>query len=68
MQMTNQKINLEILPEEARKELMDYYDYLINKYTKRLGKSTKKLKKALSKPVGILPENYRFNREEAHDR
>jgi len=29
---TNQKIDIDILPEEARKELIDFYEYLMNKY------------------------------------
>ena len=68
MQITNQKINLDILPEEARKELIDYYDYLKSKYAKETEQAEKRLKKVLSNPVGILPANYRFNREDAHER
>ena len=68
MQITNQKINLDVLPEEARKELIDYYDYLKSKYTKGTEQVEKRLKKILSNPVGVLPVNYRFNREEAHER
>jgi len=26
------------------------------------------LKRILSNPIGILPDNYKFNREEAHER
>ena len=68
MRVTNQEINFEILPEEARRELIDYYDYLKRKYARGTEQTEKRLKKTLSNPVGILPENYRFNREEAHER
>ena len=68
MQTINQKINLEILPTEARKELIDYYEYLTNKYKREAKQSKKRLKELLSNPVGILPDNYKFSREDAHER
>lgn len=68
MQTTKREIDLEVLPEEARKELIDFYGYLISKYKRRAKRAKKKLKEILSGPVGILPDNYKFNREEAHER
>ena len=68
MQAVNQKyLDLEILPERARKELLDFYEYLLAKYKKDKGEK-EKLKRILSNPVGILPEEYKFDREEAHER
>jgi len=44
MQRVNQKqLDLEVLPEEARKELIDFYEYLISKY-KRGARQAKKVK------------------------
>ena len=40
MQAVNQKyLDLEILPERARKELLDFYDYLLTKYKKDVVKA-----------------------------
>ncbi|ACO04080.1 MAG TPA: DUF2281 domain-containing protein [Persephonella sp.] len=58
-------INIGILPEEARNELLNYYEYLLKKYNKN---KKELLKTLLSDPKGKLPENYKFNREEAHER
>ena len=70
MQSTKHKeIDLDALPEEARKELMDFYEFLFYKYPhKNLKQKKEALKSILQNPVGILPENYRFSREEAHER
>ncbi|MDL1971265.1 MAG: DUF2281 domain-containing protein [Candidatus Desulfofervidaceae bacterium] len=68
MQAVNQRyLDLEILPERARKELLDFYEYLLTKYKKDKEKK-ERLKRTLSNPVGILPEEYKFDREEAHER
>ena len=70
MQSTKQKeIYLDCLPEEARKELMDFYEFLLHKYQHKALEQKKELLKALlQSPTGVLPENYRFNREEAYER
>jgi hypothetical protein len=68
VQTAKQKIDLRILPEEARKELIDFYEYLISKYKRGARRAKKRLKEILSNPIGILPDNYKFNREEAHER
>jgi len=68
MQALNQKyLDLETLPEGARKELLDFYEYLLTKYKKDKGKK-ERLKRVLSNPAGVLPEGYKFDREEAHER
>ena len=74
MQTTKQKIDLEVLPEEARKEMMDFYEYLLNKYAKAKKEKTTMEKRKLQffesvkEHSFVLPENYRFNREELHER
>ncbi|MBX6423468.1 hypothetical protein [Thermosulfurimonas sp. F29] len=59
--------DLGILPEEAKKELIDFYQFLIFKYGKRVNK-VEELKKLFTKPKGKLPQDYRFDREEVHAR
>jgi len=68
--MQIKEINLKILPEEARKTLLDFYEYLVSRYRKNADKLDKenRLKKILSNPVGVLPADYKFDREEAHER
>ena len=83
-----QSLDIDILPEEARKLLLEFYEFLLKKYNiethnnieKVLAKEMKfntkswridkqkALKRILSEPIGILPEGYKFNREEVHER
>lgn len=62
------EIDMGILPEEVKKELIDFYEYLANKY----GKKKLKDKKAFFVSVKLhsfkLPEGYRFDREDMHER
>ncbi|WP_457625251.1 DUF2281 domain-containing protein [Persephonella sp.] len=65
--MIDKDLKIDILPEEGRKELMDFYEFLLKKY----GISVSKKKKNLSKFTGVLkklsikPEEYqRKTREE----
>ena len=72
--MQIKEINLKILPEEARKELLDFYEYLLNKCggAKKEKPTMEKRKlqffKSIKKHSFVLPENYEFNREELHER
>lgn len=75
MQARKEKqLDLERLPEGARRELFDFYGYLLNKYGR--GKKEKvameKRKthffESVKKHSFTLPENYKFNREELHER
>jgi hypothetical protein len=75
MQVRNQKqLDLEILPKEAKKELLDFYEYLLNKYGRakkeKVTMEKRKLQffESVKKHSFVLPENYRFNREELHER
>ncbi|WP_457640385.1 DUF2281 domain-containing protein [Persephonella sp.] len=50
--MISEDLKIDVLPEESRKELMDFYEFLLNKY----GISVSKKKKNLSKFAGVLKE------------
>ena len=68
MQVTKE-IDLLRLPEEARKELIDFYEFLLKKYDIRK-KNIKKEKffSVLEKYSFNLPSTYKFNREELYER
>ena len=71
-------MELERLPRSARRELLDFYDFLIQKYVgkpKRIGKTTtaesarrQRLQLIFDESQGKLPQGYRFSRNEAHER
>ncbi|MBI4653440.1 MAG: hypothetical protein HY752_00335 [Nitrospirae bacterium] len=68
------EIDIDILPKEVKKELIDFYEYLLTKY----GKKNLKLKSPINdkkvffefvkKHAITLPKDYKFNREELHER
>ena len=67
-------IDLNSLTDEAKKELKNYYDYLVFKYRK---KTKRKINEESKKDQFFrfvenhsynLAENYKFNREELHER
>ncbi len=62
------EIDMDILPEEVKKELMDFYEYLVNKYTKKRLKDKKAFFESVKTHLFKLPEDYKFNREELHER
>lgn len=68
------EIEIDILPDEVKKELLDFYEYLVTKYVKKQMelKSSISNKKAffesVKKHAVKLPEDYKFNREELHER
>jgi len=66
------KIEVDVLPDNAKRELFDFYEYLVSKY----GKSPKevspierknKFLKSISRHSFKLPADYKFNREEIHE-
>jgi hypothetical protein len=72
-------IELERLPQAARQELFDFYDFLMQKYAaapKRIPQAAKetrsarslRLNKLFDESMGKLPQDYRFNRDDAHER
>lgn len=68
------EIDTNALPEEVKKELLDFYEYLIAKYAKQQVnlKSLARNKKAFFESVKMhsfkLPKDYRFDREALHER
>ena len=67
-------INLNSLTDEARKELESFYEYLVFKYRKKTKMKTEVESKKeqffrfVENHSYNLPENYKFNREELHER
>jgi hypothetical protein len=69
-------IQIESLPSRARRELMDFYEFLLQKYAAPLKRSRKplasermkRLQRIFEDSHGTLPKGYRFNRDEAHER
>lgn len=54
MGTTKQEIDLSILSEEAKRELIDFYCFLVGKYGRRTKiKKTKKFEKIVSNPLKI---------------
>lgn len=66
-----QKVDLSSLTDEAKRELLDFFEFLKNRY-KTNGKEQinkeERLLRIFKESSGILPEGYKFNREETHDR
>ncbi len=67
-------IQIERLPEPARNELYDFYEFLVKKYVPVLTKTSsgREAKKLFFKNVTSrafsLPANYTFDRNELHER
>jgi len=67
-------IHIERLPESARNELYDFYEFLVKKYVPVLTKSGsgREAKDAFFDNVTFrsfsLPANYTFDRNELHER
>ncbi len=58
-----QTINLDELPEEARKELLDFYEFLLQKYKKR--KAKKKIEEIIPRKVKTFEP---MKREDIYER
>jgi Protein of unknown function (DUF2281) len=71
-------MEIDQLPRSARRELLDFYDFLVQKYVHTPKHASKvstseidrqnKLQKIYDESHGQLPEEYKFNREEANER
>lgn len=75
-------IEIDLLPEGARKEIVDFYEYLLNKYStrkiefkkdtpvkKKIGRQSSKLFfKKIEAFTFNLPGDYQFNRDSLYDR
>ncbi len=64
------KIDLTLLPEDARKELIDFYEFLLEKYGARNKKdSLKDIKKILLiDKIQIDTRSWKFSREELYEK
>ena len=68
------ELDMDILPDEVKKELLDFCEFLVTKYGKKEVKLkvTEKNKKvffaSVKKHSFKLPADYKFNREELHER
>lgn len=69
MQIKNYKeLDFEILPKEARKELLDFYEFLVDKYKKHLVKDTNKIDKELEELSWEMGQKLYSSREELYER
>lgn len=67
-----QKLDLFQLPEIARRELLDFYEFLLSKYQKKSRTVSEEKQRILlelfQEAEGKLPSEYTLNREELHER
>jgi len=62
-----ERIDLTLLPEDARRELIDFYEFLLMKY--KVGKEKHKaLPKGFYSPVKVESYSLIARREEVHER
>jgi len=68
-------INIDLLPGDARKELMAFYEFLLFKYKKSetnkkqpLEDQIKHFREFANQHLIDLPVDYKFDREEANER
>jgi len=62
-----ESLNLELLPDEAKKSLIDYYNSLITKYSEK-GKTSNKLPDGFYNPIEVESYSFIARREEIYDR
>lgn len=74
MQKTKE-IDIEVLPPKVKAELLDFYEYLVHKYcdiksprVNNLLERKKLFFVSLKKHSFKIPDNYKFCREELHER
>lgn len=69
MQVKNYKeLDFEMLPKEARKELLDFYEFLLNKYKKHLMKDINKVDKDIEELSWEMGQKLYSSREELYER
>jgi len=75
-------IKIDLLPEGARKEIVEFYEYLLNKYSARkiefkkdtpvkkkmIRQSSKLFFKKIEAFTFDLPKDYQFDRDSLYDR
>ena len=63
-------LNMEGLPPEAKESLINFFEFIKQKYKGydiKHSKSKKKLLQLMEKGMYTLPEDYTFDREELYD-
>jgi len=69
MQTNSEQLDLEKLPEEARKELLDFYEFLVNKHKKQTEKKNRNiLDKEIEELSWEMGQKLYKNRGELHER
>jgi hypothetical protein len=67
MNKTSEEIDLTILPDSARRELLDFYEFLIRRYGKKGKGKTTRYGRLVSKPLKVSNIVIPL-REELHER
>lgn len=67
MEKINYYVDLNILNDQARKEIIDFYEFLIFKYGKITAKPKNNLSNFLAEPIKTNTP-YTFNRNELYER
>lgn len=62
------QLDFEMLPKEARKELLDFYEFLLNKYKKHLIKDKNKVNKDVEELSWEMGQKLYSSREELYER
>jgi len=68
---TGKDIRLDILTDDAKKELLEFYDHLLSKYGKNKVETKEKKRlfmEAVDRHSFNLPSDYRFDRDDIHGR
>ena len=69
MQVKNYKeLDFEMLPKEARKKLLDFYEFLVDKYKKHLMKDRDMVDKELEELSWEMGQKLCSSREELYER
>ena len=63
-----EKIDMELLPKEAKKELIDFYKALLRKYRAKKRSIEDLEKEILADQIQIDTKDWKFNREEIYGR
>ena len=63
-----EKIDIEILPKEAKKELIDFYEFLLKKYGFKKRCRANLEKEILADQVQIDTKKWKFDRSEIYER
>jgi len=62
------ELNIEILPEEVKRELFEFYEFLLKKYKIKEKRIKDLEKEILADQIQIDTKGWKFNREEIYER